>query len=159
MSEVNTLFSLPTSQDDAGEADTGKTSPFLTFEIGARRYAIPMSAVRELVEVQPVTKVHDMPEHILGIINLRGHVVPVIDASLRLGLGRCRRDDRTCVIILDIDGQEAGVMVERIGKVYDVVESDIEMHEGPGKSEECAGMGSTDSVVTVFLHERWLVGG
>ena len=70
-------------KDQELEEDTQK-GKFLTFSLGAEVYGIEIKFVTEIIGMQPVTEVPDLPEYVKGIINLRGKIIPVIDVRLRL---------------------------------------------------------------------------
>lgn len=102
----------------------------LTFRSMNTAMAIPIICVREIIEYGQLTIVPMMPNYICGVINLRGHVVPVIDLSLRLGNPATAISKRTCIIILDLIigdvPQQAGLIVDAVDEVLDIYGEDIE---------------------------------
>src|SRR5512140_3375740 len=76
---------------------------YLTFTVSGEEFAIPISAIKEIIEYRQPTDVPMMPHYIRGVINLRGRVVPVIDLAVRFGRDRGEASKRTCIVILEID--------------------------------------------------------
>ena len=92
--------------------------------------ALPISRVREIIEYGNLTTVPMMPHYVLGVINLRGNVVPVVDLSARFGAGATKLGKRTCIIILELPraGESAlvGLVVDAVDEVLDVDSGQIE---------------------------------
>lgn len=81
--------------------DDAQKDKFLTFHLGDEDYGIDICHVTEIIGIQKVTNVPDMPESIRGVINLRGKVISVMDARSRFNLERRDYDERTCIIVID----------------------------------------------------------
>jgi purine-binding chemotaxis protein CheW len=79
---------------------------YLTFSVSGELFAIPIAAMKEIIEYRVLTDVPMLPEYIRGVINLRGRVVPVIDLSVRFGRGKGEVSKRTCIVILEINQDE-----------------------------------------------------
>ena len=119
------LLSPALDLDGAADAEDaaageGATVRHLALRMGERPFAIEIAHVREIVGMQPVTPLHDVPPYVLGLMNLRGHVIPLIDAAARIGLRPCEPDERTCIVVLSLDGHDAGLMVDRVERVIDL---------------------------------------
>lgn len=97
---------------------------FLTFRIGEVIYGIAISKVVEIIGMQQIALVPEMPSYIVGIINLRGKIVPVIDVRLRLGKEPRAYDDRTCIIIIHEGEHELGLIVDVVHEVINVNKPD-----------------------------------
>ena len=104
----------------------------LSFAVGAEGYAIPIDAVRELVEVPTMTSLPLLPDFVRGVMNLRGAVVPVVDLGARLDLPATDVGRRTCVVIVDVPGiderrpQTLGLLVDAVYEVFDAPVADQE---------------------------------
>lgn len=98
---------------------------FLTFSLGAEVYGIEIRYVTEIIGMQTVTEVPDLPEYVRGIINLRGKIIPVIDVRLRFHKPPREYNDRTCVIVVDIDGIAVGLIVDTVAEVLAIAETEI----------------------------------
>jgi len=93
---------------------------FLTFRMGNELYGLPIEYVIEIIGVQQITRVPDMEEHVKGVINLRGQVIPVIDVRLRFGIEPRPYDDRTCIMVTHIRGLSIGLIVDSVDEVRDI---------------------------------------
>jgi purine-binding chemotaxis protein CheW len=111
------------SHDGAVRKPSGK---FLTFFLGGEEYGLEILKVREIIGLLPITRVPRMPEDVLGVVNLRGKVIPVIDLKKRVGMSGGVGEERQCVIVVQAAGIEAGVLVERVSEVVDVAAEDVE---------------------------------
>ena len=80
-----------------------ETSQYLTFKLEDEVFALDIAKVREVLDFTAVTKVPQTPDFMLGVINLRGSVVPVVDMRLKFGMTRTETTVNTCIIIVEID--------------------------------------------------------
>lgn len=106
------------------EEDTQK-GKFLTFTLGAEVYGIEIKYVTEIIGMQPVTQIPDLPEYVKGIINLRGKIIPVIDMRLRFKKSAVEYNDRTCIVVVDIQEIAVGLIVDTVVEVLTIAEKDI----------------------------------
>lgn len=113
----------PEGYDSA--ANTDLSTKFLTFSVGGQYFGISIRNVIEIVQVEPATPMPELPYYAKGIINLRGKVVPLVDVNLRFGKPEQEYTDRTCIIIIDIDGVDVGFIVDAVDEVLDIEESQI----------------------------------
>lgn len=105
---------------------------FLTFTIGDGTYAIEMYFIREIVGLQAITAMPEMPVYIKGIINLRGVIIPVMDVRLRFGKDQRDDDDRTCVIVVEISSSSVGLIVDSVSEVLSISAEEITEVPGAG---------------------------
>jgi purine-binding chemotaxis protein CheW len=100
------------------------SSQYLTFSLDHELFAVDIAKVREVLEFNSMTKVPRTPDFMRGVINLRGHVVPVVDVRLKLGLGMTPKTVDTCVVISEItvDGERTvlGALVDSVQEVIDL---------------------------------------
>jgi purine-binding chemotaxis protein CheW len=106
------------------QEDTQK-GKFLTFNMGNEMYGIEIRHVTEIVGIQHITEVPELPEYIRGIINLRGKIIPVMDVRLRFKKPFREYNDRTCVIVIDINDSSVGLIVDSVSEVINIPEDDI----------------------------------
>jgi purine-binding chemotaxis protein CheW len=122
----------------AGDARSGK---YLTFQLGREEFGIRVLKVREIMGIQEITAVPQTPQHVKGVINLRGKVVPVIDLRLKFGLTAADYTERTCIIVTQLKGESGmilmGVVVDGVSEVLTLAPADIE--DTPDFGEEIAG--------------------
>ncbi|MCI9575674.1 MAG: purine-binding chemotaxis protein CheW [Clostridiales bacterium] len=92
-------------------------SRYLTFLIGDAVYGIALTNVLEIINIQSITQVPNIPPHIKGIINLRGKVIPVLDARLKMYKEERPYDDKTCIIVITIHDMHIGLIVDSVSEV------------------------------------------
>lgn len=104
--------------------DTQK-GKFLTFSIENEYYGIEIKYVTEIIGVQVITEVPELPIYIKGIINLRGKIIPVIDIRLRFKKSEKDYSDRTCIIVIDIKDISVGLIVDNVSEVITITDDNI----------------------------------
>jgi len=109
---------------DLDEQDTQKDQ-YLTFSIGSEFYGIEIKNVTEIIGIQSITQVPELPQYIKGIINLRGRVIPVMDVRLRFKMEPIEYNDRTCIIVVDMRDISIGLIVDSVYEVLSIAENDI----------------------------------
>jgi len=126
---------------------------FLIFSMGSELYGIEIRYITEIIGIQPMTQVPEMPDYIKGVTNLRGKIIPVMDARLRFKKEVREYDDRTCIIVLDIDDVAIGLIVDSVAEVLTIQDEDIvappEM--GRGKNRYIKGIGKANDGVLLLL--------
>lgn len=98
---------------------------FLTFLIGDETYGIEISYVIEIIGIQPITEMPEMPDYIKGIINPRGRIIPVMDVRQRFKKPFREYNDRTCIVVVDIKEISIGFIVDSVSEVLSIPEDDI----------------------------------
>lgn len=106
------------------QEDTQK-GRFLTFPLGNESYGIEIRYVTEIIGIQPITQVPELPEYIRGIINLRGKIIPVMDARIRFKKPFMEYNDRTCVIVIEVKDVSIGLIVDSVSEVISIADEDI----------------------------------
>ena len=104
--------------DKAVKAIADREGKYLTFTLADEEYGISIIKIREIIGMMKITTIPQTPEFVKGVINLRGKVIPVLDLRLRFGMEAIDYTDRTCIIVVEIEGQ-AGTA--QIGIVVDAV--------------------------------------
>lgn len=134
------------------EEDTQK-GKFLTFSLGLESYGIEILYVTEIVGIQPITEVPELPEYIKGIINLRGKIIPVMDVRLRFKKQPVDYNDRTCIVVVDIQEISIGMIVDTVAEVLSIPEQEIVPPPDINKAgrKYIKGIGKTSSGVTLIL--------
>lgn len=105
-----------------GEENT-QEGRYLIFSIDDENYGIEIRYVTEIIGIQTITEVPELPDYIKGIINLRGKIIPVKDVRLRFKKQPKAYNDRTCIIVVDIMGMPVGLIVDSVSEVVTI--SDI----------------------------------
>lgn len=99
---------------------------FVTFSIGDEEYGIQIIKVQEINRLTEITKVPKAPYFIEGVTNLRGNVIPVIDIRKRFSMDTKAADDKTRIIVVDIEGKRTGLKVDMVNEVLRLLKSEIE---------------------------------
>lgn len=104
--------------------DTQK-GKFLTFSIGREEYGIGIKYVTEIIGIQEITEVPELPDYVRGIINLRGKIIPVMDVRLRFKKEPKEYNDRTCIVVIDVKDISIGLIVDHVSEVLNINEESI----------------------------------
>lgn len=134
------------------------TQQFLTFRLDAETFAIDVRQVREILDVTQITCVPQMPAYMLGVINLRGNVVPVIDLRLKFGMPALVTDRDNCIIVIEVDfaGETTvvGARADAVSEVLDLPQDAITPPPRLGtelRNEFIRGMGKKDEGFIILL--------
>jgi purine-binding chemotaxis protein CheW len=141
------------------EEDTQKNK-YLTFSLDGEMYGIEIRYVTEIIGMQAITRVPELPDYIRGIINLRGKIIPLMDVRLRFHKDEKPYDDRTCIIVVDIEGLFIGLIVDMVTEVMNISEQDIVETPDIGtgvQSRFISGIGKVDDEVKLLLDCRNLL--
>lgn len=106
------------------EEDTQK-GKYLTFPLGGEVFGIEIKFVTEIIGIQSITYVPEVPDYVKGIINLRGKIIPVIDIRIKFKKDTVPYDDRTCIIVIDIKDTSIGLIVDCVSEVIDIGDENI----------------------------------
>ncbi len=140
--------------EDYEEEEDTQEGKFLSFHLNNEDYGIEIRAISEIIGIQKITPLPDLPNFVKGVINLRGKVVPVLDVRLKFGMAPLEYHDRTCVIVVHIEEQEIGLIVDKVDEVIDIPASSIEnppaISRG-GRARYIAGMGKMNERVIILL--------
>jgi purine-binding chemotaxis protein CheW len=149
MATTTTVEKTAESQDIASLG--GK---YLTFFLGKEEYGLMILKVQEIFGMMPITPVPRMPDHTLGVINLRGKVIPVMDLRRRFGMAPEAVTEQTCIIVVHSDSLQMGVLVDKVSEVLDIDGGDIEEPPAMGSgvtSNFILGIGKADNGVKLLL--------
>ena len=138
-------------EDDNEDTQEGK---YLSFRIGQEVYGIKICHVTEIVGIQKITEVPDMPTYVKGVINLRGNVIPVVDVRLRFNMQPRDYDDRTCVIVVNVKESPIGLVVDKVNEVISIQPEMISPPPSVSQSEinrYIQGIGRFDHEVIILL--------
>ncbi len=139
---------------DEDDADT-MADKYMTFKVGEEVFAIEIQFIIEIVEMQKITEVPDLPEYVKGVINLRGKIIPVIDLRLRFNLPQQKYGDRTCIVITDINNTAVGFIVDIVDEVVTIIQDNIAPAPDfkiSGKNEKyLRGLGKVGEEVKIIL--------
>lgn len=115
-----------THTDDEDEGNGGPLIQFVTFVLMEETYGINVMQVQEVLRVTEIAPVPGAPAYVLGIINLRGNVVTVIDTRIRFGLPTVEMDDASRIIVIESEKQVVGILVDAVAEVVELRENEID---------------------------------
>lgn len=121
------------TQNDNSELE-GK---YLTFYLEKQLFGIPIADVMQIISIQDIIELPDSPYYVKGIINLRGSIIPIIDARIRLGKAETPPDEHSCIIVTNIHEKLIGFLVDGVDEVTYIGEDEIS--PPPSVSAESAG--------------------
>lgn len=156
------LKDMINNQSDAQNADLTNLDDVVQlvgFIIGDEEYAIPILAIQEIIKPFAWTRVPQVPPYVLGVFNMRGSVIPLIDLRLKFGLSELKHNDDTRFIVMKVGDEVAGFVIDRltmalrikkknIGPAPDTINSEDSLIDGVGKEE--------DRIITILKADKLL---
>ena len=144
--------------DKAEKAIEDREGKYLTFTLADEEYGISIMKIQEIIGLMKITTIPRTPEFVKGVINLRGKVIPVVDLRLRSGMEAVDYTDRTCIIVVEIEGQAGtvltGIAVDSVSEVLNIKGEDIEDTPTFGiklNTEDILGMTKVEGRVKILL--------
>jgi purine-binding chemotaxis protein CheW len=144
--------------DQAVKAMADREGKYLTFTLADEAYGIGILKIREIIGMMPITSVPLTPPFVKGVINLRGKVIPVVDLRLRFDMEAAEYSERTCIIVVEIEGQagtiQIGILVDAVSEVLNIKAEDIEETPTFGvklHTEYILGMAKMEGSVKILL--------
>lgn len=144
--------------NQAAQAMSEREGKYLTFTIAEEEYGIGILKIKEIIGMMPVTTVPQTPAFVKGVINLRGKVIPVMDLRLRFGMEAMDYTERTCIIVVEIDGStgtvQIGIVVDSVSEVLNIKGEDIEETPTFGtklNTDYILGMAKMEGSVKILL--------
>ncbi|WP_421956664.1 chemotaxis protein CheW [Polaromonas sp.] len=135
---------------------------FLAFKLGQEEYGIDIQKVQELRGYDAVTRIANAPEHIKGVVNLRGIIVPIIDMRIKFNLGAPTYDQFTVVIILNIASRVMGMVVDSVSDVITLSPEQVKPAPEMGSvldTEYLIGLGTLDERMLILVDIDKLMSG
>jgi purine-binding chemotaxis protein CheW len=124
------MAEIAEEMDQAIKVMADKEGKYLTFSMADEEYGVEIQKIKEIIRMMSITTVPRAPKFIKGVINLRGKVIPVVDLRLKFGMDAIDYTERTCIIVVEIEGNGAtiqvGIVVDSVSEVVSVKGEDIE---------------------------------
>ncbi len=137
------------------EADSNdEVLQWVTFQLEEETYGINVMQVQEVLRYSEIAPVPGAPDYVLGIINLRGNVVTVIDTRLRFGLPENEITDNTRIVIIESDKQVIGILVDSVAEVVYLKKSEIDSAPNVGTEESARfiqGVSNRDGELLILV--------
>lgn len=138
----------------AEQSQTDLISQWVTFFLDGEMYGVNVLQVQEVLRVNEIAPVPGAPEYVLGIINLRGNIVTVIDTRQRFGLREKELDDTSRIVIIEVANNVIGILVDSVAEVVYLRESEIESAPNVGSrdsSRYIQGVSNRDSKLLILV--------
>lgn len=131
-------------------------SKFLTFDLGKETYGIDIRKIREIIGITNITAVPQAPDYVRGVINLRGRIIAVADLRRRLELSSIPDTERSCIIVVDLEGDkgpmQVGLVVDAVSEVAQLTDIAPPPELGEGAHNEyIQGMAKSKEKVVILL--------
>ena len=136
------------------KATQGRGGKFLTFFLAGEEYGLEILKVQEIIGMMDITPVPRTPEHIRGVINLRGKVIPIVDLRLKFGMPGTERTAETCIIVVEANAVQTGIVVDQVSEVLDIEGPEIEdtpVFGADVQTDFILGIGKSGSRVKLLL--------
>jgi purine-binding chemotaxis protein CheW len=161
MSELTKTF------DQAVKTMVDREGKYLTFSLAGEEYGIGILKIKEIIGLMPITTIPRTPHYVKGVINLRGKVIPVADLRLKFEMEAMAYTERTCIIVVEIQGDAAenvlmGIVVDSVSEVLNIKSTEIEDTPGFGATMDTAyilGMAKMQGGVKILLDIDKVLGG
>ena len=140
------------------DRNSEKIEKFLTFLLGSEEYGLDIVKVQEIINLTPVTKIPNVPVYCRGVINLRSRIIPTIDLRLKLGMESREDTSKTCIIIVDVNGNKKinrfGLIVDQVAEVLAIPSDCIDPAVDYGSALDTAfihGIGIVNKKVKILI--------
>jgi len=122
MENALTIHRDQKEKDDA----SGELIQLVSFKLDEEEYGVDVLKVREIIRMPSITRVPNTPHYVEGVINLRGKVIPIMSIRRRFGLGEVENDKSTRIMVMDVDGELMGFIVDSVSEVIRISEKEIQ---------------------------------
>jgi purine-binding chemotaxis protein CheW len=129
---------------------------YLTFFLDREEYGLEILKVREIIGMMDITPVPRTPKFVCGVINLRGKVIPVVNLRTKFGMETIETNGETCIIVVQAEDIEMGIVVDRVSEVIDIPTSAIQPPPAFGNKRisisYLLGIGKTEETIKLLLN-------
>lgn len=139
------------NQENLLSADANQ---FLTFSLGEEEYGVDILKVQEIKGYVPATRVPNAPTDVIGVLNLRGTIVPIVDLRRKFGLDAAEYDQFTCIVVVVVQNRVMGMIVDSVSEVMNIPPSDIQPPPDLGNSMSASmlrGMAKVGENLVILL--------
>lgn len=143
-----------TVKEPVAPATRVRAGKYLTFKLGPGHYGLEILKVREIIGLIGITAIPLAPDHVKGVINLRGMVIPVVDLRLKFSMEEIEATAETCIIVANVGDREIGVLVDQVSEVqyFDAANIQEPPTLGAGiDTDFILGIGKVGDHVTLLL--------
>lgn len=140
------------NKDLSNIEQTNEILQLVRFRVGAEQYGLDILRVLEIIRMPPITRVPQAPPFIDGVINLRGRVIPIINTRRRFGLEEKENDSDTRIVIVEINGDHVGLVVDAVQEVLRIKQMSVEAPpQLAGGADYISGISRLDGSLLILL--------
>ncbi len=143
-----------TTDENVPDIQNDLAGKYLTFQLGEEAFGLEILKVREIIGLIEITEVPRTPDHVKGVINLRGKVIPVVDLRSQFAMDEVEATDASCIIVASVGDLEIGVLVDEVSEVLDIDREAIAAAPSFGDGVDTdfiLGMGKVEDRVIILL--------
>jgi len=149
-------------QNSEENKDNENIIQLVGFVVGNEELAVPILNIQEIIKPIECTKVPSVPDYVLGVFNLRGSILPLIDLRRKSGLPPISQNEDTRYIVIKTQNNEAGFVIDRLTKAIRIEQSNIEtppetFHKAEGSNNMIFGIGKMDDSIVTILNVNALL--
>ncbi|MDY6912354.1 MAG: chemotaxis protein CheW [Chloroflexota bacterium] len=137
------------------ETASKEEQQLVVFDLAGESYGVDIGKVSEIIRMQKITRVIRTPEHVEGMINLRGKVIPVIDLRKLFGLAASEQNNENRTVVVDIEGQNIGIIVDAVTEVLRIASESVEPPSSvittAGSPDYLLGIAKLESKMIILL--------
>ena len=162
MDATNEVKDQMDDEFDSNENDDAQKGKYMTFRSGNEYFGLKIQYLNEIIQYQTITEIPETESYIKGLINLRGKVIPVIDVQLRFNQEPFEYNDRTCIIVINVNSTVVGLIVQEIAEVVEIRDENILPPPAAGRAANAHhkyvyGIGKVDNAVKLLLDPDKLI--
>ncbi|WP_142781880.1 chemotaxis protein CheW [Agrobacterium sp. T29] len=135
--------------------DSSDALEIIAFMLGEQQFCVRTTSIREIRGWAPVTPLPHTPPDVLGVMNLRGSVIPIIDLSIKLGMTAAIASERSAIVVTSVNGTTVGLMVDRVSDILTVSQSELQpvpVAVGSSAGDYAEGILAYDKQMICFLN-------
>lgn len=134
--------------------NAAKAGQYLTFYLKSQSYGVPVSAVREINQLSDIVQIPKTPSFVMGVMNLRGKVIPIVDLRMKFGMDKTPHTKSTCIIVIETPLGQVGAVVDAVSEVIELTNEQIGPAPVMGEENELSfvkGMGKLNDSIIVLV--------
>ncbi len=149
-------------QEEDIHKDHENVMQLVGFIIGSEELAVPILNIQEIIKPIECTKIPSVPDYVLGVFNLRGSILPLIDLRRKFGLPSIAQTEDTRYIVIKTEHNEAGFVIDRLTQAIRINQTDIEappetFHKEEGSENLIFGIGKMEESIVTILNVNALL--
>src|SRR6185312_6863614 len=117
-SRATVCFFGSATMSDTPRANAQSIRELIAFRIGEQEYSVDVRAVREIRGWTPAMRLPHSPDYVLGVINLRGQALPIVDLAARMGFAPAKPTSRHAIIVAEIENEDVGLLVDGVSEIF-----------------------------------------